>query len=320
MPAPIVLDRSVSPGGQDRIRRRPMAPVRAGAIDLAPALRPVDALRLIGLDCLAHLQQNHAGALGSEDPEYIHQMRVALRRLRAALRLFRPALPERFAADLLPPLRRLAQTLGRARDLDVLMRDILAPVLAERPDDAPLRVLAEVIGQGLQQARSEARRALRRPGYGRLLRQVGARLREPGPGPAKADAVRLRRFARRRLRKLQCRVLALAAGARQDDPLSLHRLRIGIKRLRYGLEFFASLLPRRRVEKQLRLLVGLQDALGRLNDLANAGAPLLACAGRDARLGAAVGRVAAWHGRRHADLLAAIRPALKKLARQRLPR
>ena len=58
---------------------------------------PLAAFRLIALDCLSHLQLNHAGAASSDDAEYVHQMRVATRRLRAAMRMFGPVLPDGFA-------------------------------------------------------------------------------------------------------------------------------------------------------------------------------------------------------------------------------
>ena len=57
-------------------------------------MSPQAAFRRIALSCLEHLQRNHDGALASDDPEYIHQMRVATRRLRAACALFAPLLPE----------------------------------------------------------------------------------------------------------------------------------------------------------------------------------------------------------------------------------
>ncbi len=70
------------------------APVKAETVALSATVAPADAFRRIALDCLQHLQLNHAGALTSEDPKYIYQMHVGTRRLRAALRLFHPVLPE----------------------------------------------------------------------------------------------------------------------------------------------------------------------------------------------------------------------------------
>ncbi|HEY8856456.1 MAG TPA: inorganic triphosphatase, partial [Rugosibacter sp.] len=70
--------------------RTSMQPVKAAKISILPSVSPLAAFGTIALTCLEHLQQNHQGALHTEDPEYIHQMRVAMRRLRAALRIFSP--------------------------------------------------------------------------------------------------------------------------------------------------------------------------------------------------------------------------------------
>jgi hypothetical protein len=115
------------------------------------------------LDCLAHLQLNHDGAVHLDDPEYVHQMRVAMRRLRAALRMFRPVLPEGFAEQLVLPMRELMATLGQARDLDVLMGEIVAPVAAALPDEPRLADLSGAITNRLYAARAEIRQVLRRP-------------------------------------------------------------------------------------------------------------------------------------------------------------
>jgi CHAD domain-containing protein len=77
------------------------------------------------------------GALHTEDPEYIHQMRVAMRRLRAALRIFSPLLPTRLHLSVLKEVfTPLMAQLGQVRDLDVLYADIAAPVLAAMAQQA----------------------------------------------------------------------------------------------------------------------------------------------------------------------------------------
>ena len=298
-------------------------PVRAGSLSLDAKASPLQSFRLIALDCLSHLQHNHEGAVSSDDPEYIHQMRVATRRLRAALRLFAPVVPQRLGDELLPPLHELMGALGRARDLQILMGQIVAPVAAALPDEPRLTDLAGIVAERLYQARREASRALIQPGHGRLMLLAGSLLNNEVfavGGMAAADSPSLPQFADRRLRRLQRRVLALAAAARHDDPNSLHALRIATKRLRYGLEFFGSLLPRRRVQASLALFATLQDDLGQLNDLASAGATLMDCAAHDLHLREAVTLVGGWHGPRHAALIAGIPGLLHRLRRLRLPR
>ncbi len=293
-----------------------LAPVKAATIPLTGDMAPEAAFRRIALDCLEHLQRNHIGALTHSDPEYIHQMRVATRRLRAALRLFAPVLASGADETLRAPLAELMTRLGRARDLDVLQTEITDPVLNALPDEPRLTALASDITNRRYGARDEALAALAAPAYGQaLLVALQALHSEPG---TTLEGDPLATFATRRLRRLRRKVLQLAAAARIDDPVSLHALRIGIKRLRYGLEFFSP-LAKRSPRAVLKRLAALQETLGQLNDLANAGTLLMDCAADDPRLREAVTLIAGWHGPRHASLLTRIPPELARLARLRLP-
>jgi inorganic triphosphatase YgiF len=283
----------------------PATPVKAREISLDPGMPPLAAFRAIALSCMEQMQGNHAGivaAEGGEDPEYIHQMRVATRRLRAAMRLFAPLLPPGFAEALLPPLREMMARLGAARDLDVLFAEIAAPVLQALPDEPRLAALAGIITNRRHAARADAVRHLRAPQFGRLMMRLTALLNQPAlvtpePGVAATD------FANERLRKLRRKVRRLGAAARIDDPVSLHVLRIGIKRLRYALEFFAPLARGKERRRLARQLADGQGTLGELNDLANAGRLLMDCASNDERLREAVTLIAGWHGPRHARMM-----------------
>ncbi|MDP2795309.1 MAG: CYTH and CHAD domain-containing protein [Sulfurisoma sp.] len=302
---------------------RPL-PVRATAAPIAADAHPLIAFRAIALNCLAHLHHNHAGALLGDDPEYVHQMRVATRRLRAAMRMFAPVLPADFAEQLVPPLRDLMAALGRTRDLDVLLSEIVGPVSAALADDPRISALAGILTDRLYATRGETEAFLARPGYGKLMLLAasllhGEELAEPAP-LADERCATLHEFAQRRLRKLQERTHHLAELARTDDPPSLHALRIAIKRLRYALEFFGPLLPKRSFAAAAKRLATLQDKLGQLNDLANAGAVLMVCAGTDPNLREAVALIGGWHGPRHAALLGAVPEQLDIVRKLRLPK
>jgi adenylate cyclase len=299
------------------------APVKAGDVPIDASDTPLAAFRLIAQDCLSHLQLNHDGAVQSDDPEYVHQMRVATRRLRAALRMFRPVLPAGFAEQMVPPMRELMRSLGQARDLDVLMAEIVAPVAAALPDEPRLTDLASAITNRLYAARAEIRQTLQQPAYGQFLLTAGSLLqRAPFIGPPGEDAGApfLLQFADRRLHRLLKRILELADAARVDYPPSLHELRIGIKRLRYAIEFFGPMIPGQSGIATIKRLAGLQDELGQLNDLASAGTLLMVCAGRDPHLREAVTLIGGWHGPRHAALLDDIPNKLKRIAGINLPR
>jgi inorganic triphosphatase YgiF len=294
------------------------APVKAGDIPLSPAMGPFDAFCKIALSCLEHLQQNHHGALHTGDVEYIHQMRVATRRLRAALRLFAPALPEALRDGLRQPIATLTRQLGQARDLDVLLGEIVDPVLNAMPGEPRLSALAGNITELRYRVRAEVLAALAAPSYGRML--LGAiEVLHPLTPPLLTTAT-LGEFAATRLRHLCRRLRRLATTARVSNPASLHELSIGIKRLRYALEFFATLATDRTLHRLQGRLAAAQDTLGKLNDLANAGILLSGCAGHDPGLREAVALIGGSHGARHARLLEEIADALPKLARLRLPR
>ena len=299
------------------------APVKAGDVPIDADDTPLAALRLIALDCLSHLQLNHHGAVHSDDPEYVHQMRVATRRMRAALRMFRPVLPAGFTEQLVPPMRELMQALGQARDLDVLMSEIVAPVASALPDEPRLTDLASAITNRLYVARTNIRHVLRQPGYSQLLLTAGSLLQRapfvepPGAGDEPSS---LLQFADRRLRRQLKKILELADAARVDYPPSLHELRIGIKRLRYAIEFFGPMIPGKSGAAAIKRLAGLQEELGQLNDLASAGTLLMVCAGRDPHLREAVTLIGGWHGPRHAALLADIPAKMKRIRGLNLPR
>jgi adenylate cyclase len=261
-------------------------------------------------------------------------MRVATRRLRAALRLFAPLLPTDFADGFQDDLRHLMAVLGHARDLDVLQAEIAEPVLQALPDEPRLAALIGVITEQRFDARQEATRFLRSPAYGSLVLDVLATVHafpaeKLGAGSTAnagdtADntllADTLLAFAENRLRRLRKKVRQLATQASIEDPTSLHALRIGIKRLRYALEFFAPLTSAKAMRRMLSHLAKLQETLGQINDLANAGELLMNCADDDSRLREAVTLIGGWHGPRHQQLLAAIPAGLKHLGQLRLPK
>lgn len=298
-------------------------PVKSGNVAINPNDTPLAAFRQIALDCLAHLQLNHAGAIHSDDAEYVHQMRVATRRLRAAMRMFRPVLPADFAEHQVPPLRALMATLGQARDLDVLMSEIVDPVARALPEEPRLTDLASAITNRRYAARAHIRTVLQKPDYGQLLLNASSRLHSApfiAPPANGQQTASLLEFADRRLQRLLKRVLELADAARIDHPPSLHELRIAIKRLRYAIEFFGPMIPGKSGVRIIRRLAGLQEELGQLNDLASAGTLLMACAGSDSHLREAVTLIGGWHGPRHAALLGDIPNKLKRIRKLKLPR
>ena len=221
--------------------------------------------------CLRHFRQNEPLAVERGNRRAVHQMRVAIRRLRSAFSLFKPALAGAERDRILSELRWLGDLLGRARDLDV--------VLAARPGSGePGAGAAEATERKrLRAERASAYEALRSglagPRVPALIlglvawAETGAwrdteRARRPIPGFA--DERLDRRW--RAVRKGGKDIAALA-------PEERHRLRIETKRLRYAGEFMAALAPKGRKRRRKAFgaaLEALQEALGRLNDVETA--------------------------------------------------
>ncbi len=266
-----------------------LGPRKAARLQLSPGMHPVQAFRVAALDCLAHLQANEAGVCepmdGSTalpDPEFVHQARVALRRLRTGLRLFHPHLPPRFVQHWAVEWKRLATELGDARDWDVFATEWLPILLAETPpQDAREGGQAALLEWVAAERRGASRRAALalsdRAHALRLLAFTGALLRlspaDPLPGEAVADAG-LTPWAREVLRERHARLQREARRARRFGPEGRHALRLVLKKLRYAQEFLGGLLPPRRMARAIEDLAAAQALLGRLNDLSTAEALL----------------------------------------------
>lgn len=282
-------------------------PARAEAVTIGRRQTPVAAFRDLAESGVRQWQANVRGALcdpasdadadsnANPDPEYIHQLRVGLRRLRALLRLFAPVLPETFAAVWRRRLGDNARILGGARDLDVLCDAVLAPVLADDgAGHVGLARLRAALESARDAARMEALRHLDLAAQGRLLLGFMAALHSLPEADARRRGA-LAALAERRLDRALTRVARRLAAARGGDPARLHRLRIACKQLRYGLDFCAPLLRRKAVARYLKTLVKVQNKLGYLHDVEVARQRLPAVAGDVPELAAAVALVLDWH-------------------------
>lgn len=277
----------------------PLTPQKAKASPLVPEHCTREAFNAIGLACVAHIQANEAGVMASPHPEFIHQMRVATRRLRSAMRLFAPVLNDRRIAETSTRLGKFAAALGATRDWDVLIAEFLSPVADAFPEDAQLGRLVASAAAHRAHAYEHAVAELRRAPYGRLMID----LLDLFHRPATASAVPISEFAEDRLLALNRRLRKAAKRAHDLDISALHRLRIAVKRLRYALEFFAPIYPAKTVKRDLRKLTRLQDDLGLINDVANAGPRLALCANEHPALHDAVAKVGAWYGPRYQALM-----------------
>ena len=257
-----------------------LEPRKAGPVVLDQKLQPAQAFAAIAHECVRQLAANTQGALLDRNPEFVHQMRVALRRLRSALRLFGPYLPVPFARDVKPELQWLAKQLGEVRDWDVLVGETLPRLLRAQPEARPGRTEHTIASAAKVRRDAAARsmhRALRSRRFAALLSELArvlALLQLGGPAPAKKPP-RLPTLAAHKLQKAHARLRFKPRDLHGMTPDARHQVRIDAKRLRYAVEFFSSLYAPKAAARYAERLAALQDALGTLNDHAVA-ADLLA--------------------------------------------
>ena len=269
-----VEPRSKSVRGYTLAKGEPPAWQKAELVALGRRTTVDAALGAILRSCVQHWCANEAAALDGRDPEGVHQMRVALRRLRSALSVFRRLIPPERRAWLAGEAKRILGGLGPARDWDVFLTEALAPVLAVRPDAPSLLALRSAAEAARAEAYAAARTAIADPTYTRFLLQLGRWIeaggwREDVPPKAAAWLDRpLVAFADRLLAKRHRRALKLGRRFAELTAAERHRLRIALKKLRYATEFFGALYGGKRTRTYLAALKQLQDTLGHLNDVA----------------------------------------------------
>src|SRR5438093_10344791 len=242
------------------------APRPAGLV-LSPADSAAAAARaVLRFHLRAFASAEPAARAGEVEP--VHQLRVATRRLRTALRLFGPLLPARFAAAAHRDLAWLGGAIGALRDLDVLNE--LLRGQAARLDPA-LRRAGGPLGVMLQEQRARALAALGTALDAKRCRRLLERL--AACADSRAPVGRGTRLGDVAPDLLRPHVRAVVRAGRRlgpdAAPPDLHRLRIRVKRLRYAVETLRS-LGDRSVREVLVRLERLQDTLGKGQDAATA--------------------------------------------------
>ena len=264
---------------------------------------PLGAFGAVLDECLAHLGRNAIG-LADGDParraDHVHQARVAIRRLRSALRVFRGWVPEP-PAERVDGLRALFATLGQARDRDVLGSGVAAEL--QQAGAPPLALAGEAPAPDVA--------ALMRHGDTQRLLLDWLRWRTGLDAEAPADdPPALKRLARQRLRRWHKQLVEGCHAFDDLDAEALHTLRKHVKRQRYALEFLAPLLPHKPKARHLQALAAAQQALGEINDLVVARERYQALVARDPAAWFAVG----WLVARLADARERARGELGRLA------
>jgi len=287
-------------GGESRM------PARARPVELTSELTVIAAFRMTLAVALAHLQANQRGTLEEADPEYLHQMRVALRRMRSMFRVFAAALPAAVSEPVVAEMRWLATALGPARDWDVFVAETFEPVHREFGKHPGFGELARRCSRARHSARERARRAVGSRRYQLFVLAVTELLADDAWLNQLDDAQRAVAYspaAQFATEVLAQRYAGVRQRGRKLDAASypkLHRLRIAVKKLRYAADAFSGLFESAAAVKLLARLARLQDILGYINDTATAGQLLETCGGtpRTQALLEARGVLRGWgHGR-----------------------
>ena len=305
--------------GVDRGRPRYAGP------RLTADLTAARAFQTLGAACLAHLCANAESLRDMPGPEGVHQLRVAVRRLRAGLATFKPliAVDEREAMK--QSLRWLAGELDEARNLDVFIADFWRPAARDHHDLPGMAAFGRALLTAQTRAYERAAKAIDSPRFRTLTLETAAWLRT-GPWTADEATATARggpapEFAADALKRRRKKILKAGKRLADLDRPTRHRVRIQAKILRYAAEDLGGLFPDhpRRAERFVESLKALQDALGALNDLAF-GEDLargVALASDSADAAFAVGRLTGERASDEAALLKAAEEAFKDFTEAR---
>ncbi len=254
----------------------PPAAVRATRPALDAATSVAEAIGLILENCTGQWLRNLAAARDGRDLEGVHQLRVAVRRSRSALTLFKDGVGEAHRVAWNDRLKAVVTATGPARELDVFLAETL-PTIAGDAAAEDADALAAVA------ARAEAERAR---AYDAVRAYLGSRehadmvLDWAGwvalegwhetatPEARQVLAEPVIGLARRLLEKRHKKVRKLGRGFAELDDAERHQVRLALKKLRYGVEFLGELFPGKVAKRYGKAAATLQDVLGRLNDQA----------------------------------------------------
>ena len=240
--------------------------------EIHPADPMAEAGRKLFARQIRRMKRHEAGSRSGADIESVHQMRVAIRRMRSLFNLIGVYYRRKTVAEFERGLRETARALGAIRDLDVLILDLQA-FQAELPPDS--QVPLDPVIATLEERRSTCRVRLNKlfdsKRYSRFLRRFQRLTKGAGRGARKVKRGetphQLRHVLPPLLHEVLARVRAYDTVLPASDDSTLHALRVEYKGLRYALEFFQPILGSS-AGAFLSQVKAMQEILGRINDIA----------------------------------------------------
>ena len=240
-------------------------------IQLDPAMRSDEATKIILRSLLQTMKTNAANLEKDLDTEFLHDFRVATRRTRSALGQLKSVFPKHITNQFKKEFAFVGKLSNQLRDLDVYLlkekvfKAILPPVL--RDDIDPL---FDYLRRNRSTALQKVVRGLTSKKYAHIIQQWESFLDEPVQDPPAASNanVPIITLARKRIYKKYRGIVKVGSQFLDNtEDQKLHALRIECKKLRYLMEFFYSLFPRKKINTLIAQLKTLQDNLGNFNDL-----------------------------------------------------
>ncbi len=235
-----------------------------------------EAFQTIARAALSQIAANATVLSRGQDAEAVHQVRVAARRLRCALSMFRPMVDDDGLAHVKGELRWLAQAMNDARDLDVFLSETAEPARTQSDATLDLDTLIAEVKSARVAAHARVQARLTSDRYRSLLREVdawverGDWLSDDRPGAQRQRRRSARDFGVEALDKRWRKLIKRGRSLKKQTTAERHQVRMEAKKLRYAAEAFAPFFPGRHVTRFIARAKALQDDLGALNDIATA--------------------------------------------------
>jgi triphosphatase len=318
--------RSKAARGFDLAADTPPAARKPRKLDLDPSIALDDAFATILRDCLRHLLQSMPAAEDGRDPEGIHQLRVSLRRLRAAFDLMRSAGSLNKLETLRSEASWLARSLSAARDWDIFQTESLPAIAKGCPSVAGFGALEQVAEQCRSAAYRKVRLALADRRCARFVIELGgwieargwrSEVAPEGLGQLAEPAIN---FAGHLLSERHMKALKRGRHFKSLTTEERHRLRLAIKKLRYAVDFLLPMYGQRKAARKFfSKLAELQEELGCYNDMATTTSLLAGLDAGSSEGGTAAAAIAGWQAHAMVGAEARLRHAWSDFAKMKTP-
>lgn len=291
---------------------------------LKPDTTVEESLREIGLGCLTLFLRNERAAL-ADLPEGVHQMRVAVRRLRSVVATVRRMLPPEQYEWVSQELRWMADVLGPARNWDVFSSSLLAPVRSALLSERDLGGLCRICEHERLSAHQTANAAIRSHQYTAALLKLSqwfAACSWRNQPVSRQSALLMAPISTVAPSLIEHRYKKVKKAAERFDELTSqqrHEFRIAVKKLRYTIESLGDLFDSDKVAEFVQRLKPLQDDVGYANDVRVAHGLLtdLQISEDAVAIARAAGVVLGWHDRGLADLDRKLRNHVRRFRQAR---